>query len=167
MKSSEVLEVERASDSGSLVSEDGSADLIHKSTALKDKAAIRVFVKSFPALISLNMGDYNQPVKTARYPALPTGSGKRTYIRRNELDSKQQEFLNEVNALAKHLGARIEVCDVGQQNVLQRLVSRITFGDISVPSVILPGSNMSEIERELARSYLGTDLVYTNESSTD
>jgi len=135
----------------------------------RNKGKIRVFVKSTRTLVSAGSTAYPSYIPVAYTPlTIHASGGKRILVYQNELDAEQEKIVHEAADLAQRMHMDFEVKDLGKQNILSRIFTRLARGNVTVPSVVFPGTSVAEIEEQIASTYGAVSTnkpVETNELS--
>jgi hypothetical protein len=101
---------------------------------------IKVIVRSRKVLTDIVYG----PVTEFRTLASQGLSPKadvctRRLIYEQVLDDEQKEIVQHARSLANELGLELDIMDLGKQNFLHRILSRVTAHGMKLPSVLMPG----------------------------
>ncbi len=150
--------------------EQNRVDKSHKAQihSTRSKGKIRVFVKSSLTLVSYNATGYPSYMPSPLFPLSPhaTASGKRVLVYEMQLDDEQKKVIRDATALAERLGMGVEVTDLGKQNIFKRFASRLTFGNVTTPSIVFSGRSarqIGQIEHGLARQQVVRSLTSTQQ----
>jgi hypothetical protein len=141
----------------------------HSNTTLRANDKIKVFVKSSRVLVSVEDTGYPSfvPAALSLLSPLAGGGRKRVLVYEKQLDAEQSNIVSEATAIARHLGAKIEVKDIGRQNILRRFVTRLRTGSVATPSVIFPGSSVVGIGQGLEWEHSMTSGVSSLQSAAE
>jgi formate dehydrogenase assembly factor FdhD len=167
MQSNESLEDSRAENlSRENKKQSGRKSNLRNNSAENDK--IRVYVKSSRTVISVVETGYPSYMPSSFSSLAPqAGSGgKRIFSYANQLDAEQEEIVHNAAAFAERMGMRLEVKDLGRQNILERLFTRLRNGAVTTPSIVFPGRRFVEMEQGLSQGVVANVPMLQSTSSS-